>query len=98
MSNKVNIAIQVLPITQPEKVLNVIDQAIEVIINSGIKYEVCPFETVMEGSYDEIMDIVQIIRDTCLKSGTEELLINLKMQIHRDRDVSMETKTAKFEH
>jgi uncharacterized protein YqgV (UPF0045/DUF77 family) len=97
MSNKVNIAIQVLPKVDPEQVINVIDKAIEVIIESGIKYRVCPFETVMEGTYDEILKIVDEIKETCMMAGAEEILINLKMQIGKDRDILMDDKTLKFE-
>lgn len=97
MSNKVNIAMQVVPLVNPEKLIYVIDQAINIVIDSGIKYRVCPFETVMEGTYNEIMDIVARAKDACMLAGANEVLINLKMQIAKDKDVLMHDKTSKFE-
>ena len=53
MKNKqVNIAVQILPFSKTLDSYSVVDKAIEVIANSGIKYRVTPFETVMEGNYE----------------------------------------------
>lgn len=55
----VNIAIQVIPIAKNKDLYPLVDKAIEVIQQSGVKYQVCPFETVMEGRYDQLMEIVK---------------------------------------
>ena len=63
---KVNLAIQVLPFSESEDKYVIIDKAIAVIAESGLKYVVCPFETVVEGTYDEVMEVVQDIKHSCL--------------------------------
>jgi len=49
MSNNILLAIQVLPKVKNGNTLAVVNKVIEIIQESGVKYKVCPFETVMEG-------------------------------------------------
>jgi len=51
-NNIVNVAIQVLPSSKKEHPYSIVDKAIEVIQKSGLKYKVCPFETVIEGEIE----------------------------------------------
>lgn len=97
MNKTVNVAIQVLPLSAGKNKLNIIDQAINMIQNSGLKHKVCPFETVIEGTYDQVMDLVKNIQHHCLSSGTNELITNLKIQINGDKDVKIEDKMVKYE-
>ena len=97
MSHKVNIALQVLPLTSPEKIYGIVDKAIEVIKNEGIKHRVCPFETVMEGEYAHLMAAIEKVRDACLAAGAEELIMNLKIQVDQNKDVTIEDKTYKYD-
>jgi uncharacterized protein (TIGR00106 family) len=74
-----------------------IDEAIDVIRDSGINYMVCPFETVMEGDYDEIMEIIKQCRDRCFKMGAEEVLVNMKIHQRRSAAVTINEKMGKYE-
>ena len=80
-NNKINAAIQLLPLSNNIDKYKIIDEAISLIHKSGLKYVVCPFETVVEGTYDEIFDLVNKIRTTTLNNGCEELLINIKINL-----------------
>ena len=95
--HKVNLAIQVLPFEAAGDKISIIDQAIQVIQESGLQYVVCPFETVVEGTYDEVMDVVKKIKDTCLASGTIDLIINLKLHLRKDADAFITNKTKKYQ-
>jgi uncharacterized protein YqgV (UPF0045/DUF77 family) len=97
MIHKVNIALQVLPASKELHPYAIVDKAIKIIEDSGIKYRVCPFETVMEGDYDRIMEIVKKIQIECLNSGADSMISNLKIQIDKYNDVSIEDKTAKYD-
>ena len=97
MLHRVNVALQVLPSSKEKHPYTIVDKAIEIIKNSGIKYRVCPFETVLEGNYDEIMDVVREIQFTCLDEGAEHMISFLKIQVHRDRDITIEEKIGKYE-
>ncbi|MEC5144395.1 thiamine-binding protein [Chitinophaga sp. 212800010-3] len=97
MSNKINLALQILPSVPSEQVYAVVDEAIAVIQASGVKYRVCPFETVMEGTYEELMEVVKKAQEVCFKAGASQLLVYIKMQIRKDSDVTMEEKTGKYD-
>ncbi|NSL86682.1 thiamine-binding protein [Chitinophaga solisilvae] len=97
MNKKINLALQILPSVPSDEVYAVVDEAIAVIKNSGVKYRVCPFETVMEGTYEELMEIVRKTQEVCFKAGASQLLVYIKMQIRKDEDVTIEEKTGKYD-
>ncbi|WP_430816820.1 thiamine-binding protein [Carboxylicivirga sp. RSCT41] len=98
MENKiVNVAIQVLPMSDKYEMYDMVDEAIALIQNSGLKYRITPFETVVEGEYTEVMNLVQRVQAACYASGAEKLLCNLKIQSHSTNDVQIEDKVGKYE-
>ncbi|OFX88686.1 MAG: hypothetical protein A2W99_04250 [Bacteroidetes bacterium GWF2_33_16] len=98
MKNVVNVAIQVLPQSETKKAYDLVDVAIEVIKNSGLKYRVCPFETVVEGPYDKIMKTIEEMQQKCFENGAGELLVYLKIQNRNNSDVSIEEKMHKYDN
>ena len=94
---QINAAIQLLPLCEKSKAKLLIDEAIAVIRNSGLTYRVCPFETVVEGTYEQVMQLVKEIRDSTFNHGGDELVINLKLQFHRNEDLYFSDKTQKHE-
>ena len=97
MENYVNVAIQVLPKSKTKKAYDLVDDAIKVIQDSGLKYRVCPFETVIEGPYNEIMQIVEKVQEKCFESGADELMVYIKIQNKKDSKVTIEDKMAKYD-
>jgi len=96
MNNTVNIALQVLPTSKTIHPYLIVDKAIEVIANSGLRYKVCPFETVIEGSYEEIMKVVKQAQEACYKAGADSLMTYIKIQSSVS-DVSIDDKMEKYE-
>ena len=96
MDHKINLALQIIPKSDKHDLYTLVDKAIEVIQKSGLKYEVCPFETVIEGGYEEILAVVKKAQTACFEAGAEELLINIKMQVRKDGSVTIEEKTGKY--
>jgi uncharacterized protein YqgV (UPF0045/DUF77 family) len=96
MSNfKINVTIQLLPTKCAADKIELIDKAIACIKASGLKHLVCPFETVVEGTYDEIFKLINDIRITTLNNGCEELLVNMKMHA-ANKDLFFEDKLIKY--
>jgi uncharacterized protein YqgV (UPF0045/DUF77 family) len=83
----INAAIQLLPGGKKEIAYHIIDQAIEIISQSKLNYKVCPFETVVEGTFLEIMEIVEKIRDISFQAGADDIIINLKLQFGKDKNI-----------
>lgn len=96
MGNKINAAIQVLPQSEGKHAYAIIDEAIDEIRKSGMKYMVCPFETVIEGEYDKIIALLGKIRDRCYEAGAKEILVNIKLQMRKNADVAIDEKTGKY--
>ena len=54
------VSIQILPKTEGNKdYIPYIDEAISIIINSGVNYQVNPLETTMEGDLSQLLAIVE---------------------------------------
>ncbi len=96
MQNTVNIALQILPASKDKHPYTLVDEAIKIIGQSGLKYRVTPFETVMEGTYDEIMEVVKQAQDACYAAGAESLMTYLKIQSSTEH-VHIEDKMQKYE-
>jgi uncharacterized protein (TIGR00106 family) len=96
MKNYVNIALQVLPKSKTKEVYDLVDDAIEVIRKSGFKYQVCPFETAIEGPYDEIMNLVEQVQQVCFEKGANELMVYVKIQNRKDSKVTIDEKMKKY--
>lgn len=97
MSTTVNLAIQILPLGIPKaQAYAIIDEAISCVKKSGLSHVVCPFETVVEGSYEEVMILFNEMQKVCQQAGAEELLINLKLQRNFNKDIAILDKTRKY--
>lgn len=91
-------AIQVLPLgIAKDKAYQIIDEAIKTIDNSGLQHMVCPFETVVEGEYEQVMKLLDNIQDACRDAGAEEVLINMKLQRNFHKSVAISDKVGKYQ-
>lgn len=93
----VNLSLQVLPKVSEERTYEVVDEAIEVIKNSGVKYIVGPMETTMEGDLDSLLEIVKMAQDACIKAGASRVMSIIKID-YAPQGVTMEEKIAKYKN
>lgn len=93
---KLNLAIQVLPQSSIKHPYAIVDKAIEVIQNSGLNYQVCPFETVVEGTMDNLLELIRKVHETCYQHETDQMMMYLKIQSSKDEDLSIEDKMHKY--
>ncbi|MFZ6010494.1 MAG: thiamine-binding protein [Bacteroidota bacterium] len=91
MNHQIHFAIQIVPITKLPH-YPIIDKAIEVIRQSGVKYQVGPMETVMQGPYDTLMDIAKKAQQACLDAGADEVVVTMKIHARKIGDVTWEEK------
>lgn len=94
---KINLALQVLPQSNTKHPYAIVDKAIEIISQSGLPYKVCPFETVLEGTWDEVMRVVREVHEVCYKNETTQMMTYIKIQTRKDEDVSIADKMEKYE-
>lgn len=92
----INAAIQIVPIVQDKHPYEWVDDAIAVIQASGIKYEVGPFSTTLEGTYNEVMKVIHDVNEYLFNKGCPEWISNLQIQIRSKGDITALEKTEKF--
>ncbi len=78
MSNTVNVDIEVLPITGGN-VYSIVDRAIEVIQASGLKYEVGPLGTTIEGDLDSCIEVAKAAHRACFVDGVAQVVTIIKI-------------------
>ncbi|HTS45935.1 MAG TPA: MTH1187 family thiamine-binding protein [Puia sp.] len=92
----INASIQIVPIVQDKHPYEWVDEVISIIQQSGIRYQVGPFATVIEGTYDEVMEVINAVNEYLYKKGCAEWISNLQIQIRSGGDITADEKTAKF--
>jgi uncharacterized protein YqgV (UPF0045/DUF77 family) len=91
---QINAALQLLPFGNDKEKYTIIDNAIALIQKSGLKYKVCPFETVVEGQPNDVYALIESIREQSLKNCSD-LLLNIKIHA-ANRDLAFEEKLEKY--
>lgn len=91
----VNVSLQVLPAVPEERIYPVVDKVIELIQASGVKYEVGPMETTMEGELDLLLDIVKKAQEVCTKEGAPRVVSVVKID-YKPAGVTMAEKVGKY--
>ena len=93
-----SIAIQVLPKAESNaEIVRIVDRVIEYIAGYGLNYFVGPFETVIEGDYDVLIDMVKGCQKIAVEAGAPEVMTYVKLSYHpKDEGLSIEEKTAKY--
>lgn len=92
----VNASLQIVPIVQDKHPYIWVDEVIAVIASSGVKYEVGPFATVIEGAYDEVIAVVNRVNDYLQQHGCQEWILNFQLQVRSDENITADEKTDKY--
>jgi uncharacterized protein (TIGR00106 family) len=93
----INASIQLLPIVQDRHPYDWVDEAIVIIQDSGIKHEVGPFATVIEGTYEEVMKVIHEVNEHLYKRGCAEWISSIQIQIRSNGPITGDEKTVKFQ-
>lgn len=83
-----SVAIQTLPEAKDdEELIRIVDQVIDYIKSTGLSYYVGPFETAIEGDYDELMDIVKECQHIAIRAGAPSVAAYIKVTYKPEGDV-----------
>ncbi|MFY0600854.1 MAG: thiamine-binding protein [Cyclobacteriaceae bacterium] len=92
-NHDISLGIQIIPKSKTDdNTYELVDHAIEIIQNSGVKHMITPFETVMEGKYDQLMEIADQAQKAVLNAGADECLVYFRIHYRKDAPVSFEEK------
>lgn len=89
----VNVAVQVLPLA--EDVYPIVDRAIAAIAAAGVRYEVGPMETVMEGPLDALLEAAKAAHLACFEAGAEKVVTIIKIGDARE-GTTIDEKVGKY--
>ncbi|MDQ0244126.1 uncharacterized protein (TIGR00106 family) [Bacillus fengqiuensis] len=89
------VSIQIIPKTKDgESVIPYVDEAIRVIQESGIKYEVHPLETTMEGELQDLLGIIVKMNERMIEMGSHNVISQVKV-LYQPDGITMEQLTEK---
>ncbi len=91
-----NLSLQIIPMVDEKKVYPLVDKVIELIESSGIKYQVGPMETTMEGELEHLLEIVKQAQQVCTDSGADRILSVVKID-YSSRGVTIDEKVGKYQ-
>ena len=94
-----SVAIQTLPEAKDdEELIRIVDEVIDYIKSTGYNYYVGPFETAIEGPYDELMDIVKECQYIAIKAGAPSVCAYIKVTYRPEGEVLTIEKKASKHH
>jgi uncharacterized protein (TIGR00106 family) len=93
MARTVTVGVEVLPLCDDP--YPIVDRAIAAIKATGIKHQVCPMETVVEGTLDECLAAVRAAHDACFEAGVQRALTFVKISDGVDGS-TIDDKMAKY--
>jgi uncharacterized protein (TIGR00106 family) len=89
----VNLSVQVLPLV--EDPFPIVDKAIQTIAESGVKYEVGPMETVLEGPLDRLLEVAKAAHLACFAAGADRVVTFIKIA-DQTGGTTIDEKVAKY--
>lgn len=93
-----SVAIQILPkVDGNAETCRVVDAVIDYIKSYNLPTVVGPFETVIEGDYDVLMEIVRGCPKVCVEAGAPGLLGYVKINYNPGGVMTMDEKIGKYQ-
>ena len=94
-----SVAIQSLPqVTNDEELIRIVDQVIDYIKSTGFNYYVGPFETTIEGDYEQLMEIVKNCQYIAIKAGAPSVAAYIKITYKPQGEVLKKKKKVTKHH
>lgn len=93
--SEANVSLQILPSVADEEVYPLVDQVIQMIAASGVRYQVGPMETTMEGNLDVLLDLIKKAQYLCVEAGAGNVMSVVKIH-YRPKGVTIDEKVGKY--
>jgi uncharacterized protein (TIGR00106 family) len=74
-----------------------VTQAVNIIKEKGLNYQVTPTATVIEGSLDEIMEVAKQIHQNEITNGTQRVVTNICIDDRIDKPMTLEHQVEAVE-
>ncbi|MFY7899170.1 MAG: MTH1187 family thiamine-binding protein [Chitinophagaceae bacterium] len=94
----INASIQIVPIVTDKHPYEWVDEAIAIIQQSkNINYQVGPFATVIEGTYENVMRVIHDVNEYLFQKGCSEWITNCQIQIRSNGEITSDDKVKKYQ-
>lgn len=90
-----SIAIQVLPKAEGSELIRIVDAVIAYIKSTGLPTFVGPFETTVEGDYDQLMEIIRNCQLICIREGAPSVMSYVKINFNPNGILTIDEKVSK---
>jgi len=87
--------LQILPRVPEENLYSVVDKVIAYIKSTGVKFEVGPMETTMEGELNDLLEIVKHAQNICVEEGATRVMSMVKID-YKPEGVTMHEKIYQY--
>jgi uncharacterized protein (TIGR00106 family) len=74
-----------------------VTNAVRIIEEKDLKYEVTPTATVLEGDIDDLWEVAKEIHQTALEGGPERIVTTITIDHRTDKQMDMEQQINKVE-
>jgi len=87
------VEVSVIPLgTSTPSVGDYVVASLKVLKKSGLKYELTPMGTVIEGDLDVILSIIRQMHEACFKNEIKRVVTFIKIDDRRDKTATIEDK------
>jgi len=84
------------PLDKGESVSNYVSRSLDIIDNSGIPYRINPMGTCVEGTWDEVMQILKDCYDK-MKEDCNRISVNIKIDYRKNKTNRLSSKIKSIE-
>lgn len=84
------------PLGKGESVSQYVSRSLEIVDRSGLDYRLNPMGTVLEGNWDEAMDVVRQCFNT-MKKDCARITVSIKVDYRKGSRGRLESKVARVE-
>jgi len=84
------------PLTRGESVSDIVSRSLKIIDESGVDYRLNPMGTVLEGEWDEVMDVVKKCYEK-MSSDCDRISCGIKIDYRKGAKGRLESKIASVE-
>ncbi|MGG1399069.1 thiamine-binding protein [Bacillus salipaludis] len=90
------VSIQIIPKTKDgDDVIPYVDEAIRIIGESGVKYQVHPLETTMEGELEHLFSVITKMNERMMEIGSKNVISQIKV-LYQPSGITMDQLTEKY--
>lgn len=90
------VSIQIIPkLKDGGDTYPLVDEAIKIIAESGVKYEVHPLETTMEGDLSLLMQVIENMNQKMIELGSISVISQVKI-VYKPEGITMNSLTEKY--